>query len=201
MSIPLYVAFNQAGAGHYSALSFRNNLIHIIFPQHLQKGYLLITVKLKVKVDVHVVTKINNLHPRDVFCCKRNTRLSYAVHAWQLTNLALLHVCASTAVTLMVSDQPKVVAPNCIRQKHAWQQYHVKSSLYAHHFDDKVTKGPHTQLEYLLLSQIVRVLSRHSGQREADLSLMSYMAHAFSSCQSFISFYHLVQKQMKKYRA
>ena len=113
VSIPLYVAFNQAGAGHYSALSFQCDEKEQPNSHHLPS-----TFAERVSADHSQAqsqsrcTCGHNLHPRDVFRCKRNTRLSYAVHAWQLTNLALLHVCASTAVTLMVSDQPKVVAPN-----------------------------------------------------------------------------------------
>jgi hypothetical protein len=69
-----------------------------------------------------------------------------------------------------------------------WQQSCVKSSLYAHHLDEEVTKGPHTQLEYLLLSQIVQFLSRHSGQIEADLSLASLV---YGSCVQLVSKLHL----------
>ena len=182
VSIPLYVAFNQAGAGHYSALSFRDD------------------EKDNPKVCIPSTTSASSLSrcacghkdktSESKRCIPVKTKYTSVVRC---SCLAADKSCNSSCLCFNCSN-PNGVRPEKhrhskqtrIRQKHVWQQSHVRSSLYAHNLDEEVTKGPHTQLENLLLSQIVQFLGR--WQAEADLSLTSQI---YGLCVQLVSKLHL----------
>ena len=70
------------------------------------------------------------------------------------------HSCTS-ACTCHNCVNPKGTKPTKLcgrvreRKKHAWSLKSVKSSTYAHQQQEHVIPGPRTQLEYLLVSQIL----------------------------------------------
>ena len=168
ISVPLYVAFNQAGAGHYNAVTFDtldNN------PQLLS----------------------SNTGDHGCSCGRKGK------------NYSTEHRCVSikkkyTSVILcpcLASDKPctiDCICNNCnnpngagpsvsqlpqkrCRQKHAWQEKAKKSSLFALQLQENLTTGPCTQLEYILVSQIMKYFLMKGTDPELHL------IHAvYSSC-------------------
>ena len=118
----------------FSVMKWNNNIMFLPDWKH------------EIEVDAHVVTKIKCQKPRDVFHCKKNTHLLVRCSCLAANKSCFLSClcfnCGNpNGVRPAKTHHPKVKR---IRRKHVWQQSHVKSSLYAHHLDEEVTKGPHT---------------------------------------------------------
>ena len=116
VSIPLYVAFNQAGTGHYSALSFQCDEKEQLNSHHLPS-----TFAERVSADhsqdqsqSRCTCGHKDKQSTSKRCIPLQKKYTSVLRCSCLaTNKSCTSsFCVSTAVTLMVSDQPKVVAPN-----------------------------------------------------------------------------------------
>ena len=168
--IPLYLAFNQSGAGHYSALSFQQN------KERSTNGQ-----EVKTKNSRRCTCGQKDKSSTSRRCVPLQSKYTSVVRC---SCLASNKSCNSSCLCHNCSNpngprppKPRHPTQKRMRQNHAWQNSTEKSSLYAHHLDEQVSKGPHTKLEYLLLAQIIQFLNKYSSQTEVDLCLISKVYH------------------------
>lgn len=145
-SIPLYIAFNQAGAGHYDAVSFRSS------PQAPINGEERCSWGKSAK---HYST--NN----------RCTIIQFKYTTSIRCPCLLASRPCSSACNCSNCGNPKGIKPNnpitrCRECKsHAWNLKTVKSVSYAKLQQETILSGPRTQLEYLLVAQILKLFKQN----------------------------------------
>ena len=149
VSIPIYVAFNQSGAGHYDAVSFKDDIPAHTVPPSISQSTTKETRCNCGKSDKHYSTT------------KRCVVLQYK-YTTSIRCPCLLngHSCDSSC-SCRNCDNPKGSKPKKadrkrVRERHAWSLKPSKSIIYAYKEKEKVLSGPRTQLEYLLISQIFK---------------------------------------------
>ena len=183
-SVPLFVAFNQADAGHYDAVTLKSvpdtgtNIATQSSHRSTQevdhnrctcgqKGKHYSTVKRCIPVQKKYTSII--LCP----CLAANRPCSSSCICNSCNNPNGIRPCTSTSIA-----RPRQ------RQRHAWQQAVQKSSLFALKLQESVTKGPRTQLEYLLISEIVKYCHQKGIDFDTDIIQAIYtscveLAHTF----------------------
>lgn len=134
LSIPLYIAFNQAGAGHYDAVLFGPSL-HLNDQKskrcHCGKGAKDSTVERCKIVQFKYTSSI---------------RCPCLLAGQPCSSICSCFNCAN----------PQGVKPSCPitrcreRKKHAWNLKTVNSISYAKQHQEKILTGPRTLLEYLM---------------------------------------------------
>ena len=148
-SLPLYIAFNQAGPGHYDAVSFKST--SNLSPPPQQPG--------------------DETNPSRCTCGKGNKHYSTS----ERCKIMQYKYTTSIRCPCLLAGQPctyKCTCHNCAnpkgirpkvtsrvreqRKRHAWNLKPTKSVIYAHQEQENVLTGPRTQLEYFLILQILR---------------------------------------------
>lgn len=159
--VPLFVAFNQAGAGHYDAISFKGG-------QH---------------------ALLKNTDGKQCNCGKNRT-FSTA----ERCTLLKFKYTTSIRCPCLLADRPCTSACKCIncanpkgvrpkhlpnrpreRRRHAWSLKPVNSLSYANEEQESISTGPRTQLEYLLIAEIIKLC--HQNDIELDLSIYQKLYH------------------------
>ena len=167
-AIPLYVAFNHVGAGHYDAVSFNREIDSAgnisVGPQ-----------------DTPCVSRCtcgkNNKHSQVKRCVSLKLKYTTTIPAYQPVIHALNFVLAT-----IVPIQKGLIKPSnssCsgkLRQwhKHAWNSKFSKSVEFAYKQQEKTKEGPHTLLEYLLISEILKYCWNNVMNVTVDLVHMLY---------------------------
>ena len=151
-SLPLYVAFNQSGPGHYDAVSFKT---HTPTPSHNSSppqlpGH-------ETNISRCTCGKGNKHYSTAERCTIMQYKYTTSIRCPCLlagepcTPLCTCHNCAN----------PKGIRPKVSsrvreqRKRHAWNLKSTKSVTYAHQEQENILTGPRTQLEYFLVSQIL----------------------------------------------
>ncbi len=164
-SIPLYVAFNQGGAGHYDA----------VIASAASSPSLSSTSSTPPPVDnVNRCTCGHNL--KHYSALKRCTTIEK-----KYTSIVLCpcfangRSCTSSCICKNCSNpngmKPAKPAGSKQRQryKQPWQHYPIpKSSLYALESQENLSTGSRTQLEYILVAQIVKYLQLKGVDWDVD---------------------------------
>ena len=178
VSIPLYIAFNQAGAGHYDAVLFKTSQTpSMTQPSTIEMPSM--TEQSKVEKSTRSTCGKHDKHSTAQWCGIKHFKYTTSIRC---PCLLAGHSCTS-ACTCHNCVNPKGIKPTKLcgrvreRKKHAWSLKSVKSSTYAHQQQEHVIPGPRTQLEYLLVSQILHFCRQNHV--EADLVTIQKF---YSSC-------------------
>ena len=167
--IPLYVAFNQSSAGHYNAVTFKNDPPIPSTSQHS-------TVEANTskctcgKSDKHYSTTQRCVIMQFKYTTSTRCPCLLAGHA--CTFLCACHNCGN----------PNGIKPQNIcskvrqRKKHAWSLKSSKSIMYARQQQEKVLPGPRTQLEYLLISEILNQCRKKEIDADLDIVQKLYLS-------------------------
>ena len=164
-AIPLYVAFNQSGAGHYDAVLLK-------------------------KVPSNVITYKSD--PGTRCTCGRSGKHCFTMqrctvmeHKYTTSVRCPCHLGGRGCTPLCQCSNcgnPHGVKPKIThkktreRRRHAWNNVPIKSALYAQLEKEKVVTGRRTQLEYLLVCQILSLLRRNQMNRDSNVVHKIYTA-------------------------
>ena len=162
--VPLYIAYNQAGPGHYDGVSFKGGSTQ----QNIEKL---------------------QQHTNDKKCnCGKNKHYSRT----QRCTIVQFKYTISIRCPCLLADSPCSLACNCIncanpkgtrpeiptrhreRRKHAWSLKSVKGlSYYANQEQEKISPGPRTELEYLLVAELIKFCNQN--EIEADICIIQQL--------------------------
>ena len=158
-AIPLYVAFNQSGAGHYDAVE----------------------LKKKVPLNVHTFKSTPDMKctcGRSGKHCSTMQRCGVLKHKYTTSIRCPCHLAGHGCTPLCQCSNcanPHGVKPRFVhkrvreRRKHAWNELPSKSALYARAELEKIVMGPRTHLEYLHVCQILFLLRRNQMDRDLNV--------------------------------
>lgn len=172
VAVPLYVAFNQANAGHYDAVTVSD-----MSNTSLQGSHFSPPLMDNKRCTCGQKGKHYSTTERCIPVKKRYTSVSLC------PCLANSQPCTSACICNNCSN-PNGVKPNTNsarpkqrqRYKHVWQQTPPKSSSFAALLQEDVTRGPCTQFEYILISQIVKHLCLKRIDPDVDVIHVIYTA-------------------------
>lgn len=172
-SLLLYVAFNQSGAGHYDAVSFKHHTplpSNITTPSHPPRG--------EINTSRCTCGKGNKHYSTTQCCAILQFKYTTSIHC---PCLIAGHPCTS-ACSCHNCANPKGIRPSINsrvrepRKKHAWKLKSTKSILYVHQEQEQLLPGPRTQLEYLLVSQILTFCRRYQMDTCLDTVQKIYLS-------------------------
>ena len=149
ISAPLYAAYNQHGAGHYDAITFKEMSTSHALPQsggapsesHCRCG-------VNDKKGQQHCTKVEANYTTCIRCpcLKVNQPCVDSCHCKGCANPHGIKPVTTTEHTTLKRS----------RRKHAWQKHSdQKSSLFARDLQEDLSSGTQTQLEYLVVSEII----------------------------------------------
>ena len=172
-AIPLYLAFNQCGAGHYDAVVLKTEVL----PSKIK------VLPSKSNSDTRCTCGkgSSTLQHCGVLKHKYTTSIRCPCH---LSERGCIPLCKCSNCANPHGIKPKYTCkPSRERRKHAWNSLPSKSALYAQVQREKLTTGPRTQLEFLLVCQILSLLRRKEVDSDLHVTHKIYTT-CVELCQS-----------------
>ena len=168
-AIPLYVAFNHIGAGHYDAVSIANNQQSISDVSHPEKSAqahnnIMCTCG---KGDKHY--SITKRCTTMKFKYTTTIRCPCLSAGRPCTTLCICHNCCNPKGVRPTNSPVKMRK----RSKHVWHTRSTKSVEFIQEQEKTVT-GPRTLLEYLLVSQLIKYCRNDGTDISLDTVSMLY---------------------------
>lgn len=165
-SIPLYVAFNQSGAGHYDAVSIPATSMSL-------KKFTTTECPFKCTCGKRKKQCSTTKHC-SIIQFKYTTSIRCPCH---LASRPCTSRCECSHCANPNGIKPKVGSKReRDRRNHSWNNTQVKSARYAYLEKERIATGPRTQLEYLLVSQILAFLQKHHIDQDVHVVHKIYMA-------------------------
>ena len=181
--IPLYIAFNQPGAGHYDSVSLTGE-------QHK---------KLQHVHETKCNCGKNKPYSTTERCNMVHFKYTVSIHC---PCLLAESPCTSTCKCLNCTN-PKGVRPkhlpNRVRERrtHAWKLKPVKSLLYTNAEQENILTGPRTQLEYLLIAELIKLCNRSDIEAEYSIIHQLYLT-CFDLMQEMDPSWPIAKKSMEE---